>query len=154
MQDLRANTPSAAGNEACRRRRLPVAGRPMRISLAVIPGLFGAALPKCPLCLLAYAGALNALGFSPSSYRTWIAPITFVLLSAALAMLLVRASRRRGLGPFVLGLIAVVVITEGKFDHDDASLVYLGMSLLLAASIWNSWPKRKKSLQPDCDCHS
>jgi hypothetical protein len=123
----------------------PAGRRFLRMNPAVFPALFATALPKCPFCLLAYAGALSTFGLDPALYRAWVLPVTLILLVAALATLLIRAPSRHGVGPFIMGLGAAVVILEGKFDQDQVALVYLGMSLLLSASIWNWWPKRKKS---------
>jgi hypothetical protein len=67
-------------------------------------------------------------------------------------MLALRAQRRHGYGPFFVGLAAVSLILAGKFYFDYLPLLYAGMVLLLAASIWNSRPKKEKSLQVGCHC--
>jgi hypothetical protein len=41
-----------------------------------------------------------------------------------------------------MGLIAAAVILIGKFYFDAAQATYVGVGLLIAASIWNSWPRR------------
>jgi hypothetical protein len=52
-----------------------------------------------------------------------------------------RASRRRGLGPFCLGLTAAVLALTGKFYWDSAPATYAGVGLLVLASLWNAWPR-------------
>ena len=53
-----------------------------------------------------------------------------------------RASRRRGLSPFWAGVVAAVLILVGKFYFESALATYVGVSLLILASLWNSWPPR------------
>lgn len=126
--------------------------RRWRLNLLLVPALIMAALPKCPLCLLAYAGVLGTLGFDPLVYRAWFLPLTLALSTATLAALLIRAQRRQGYGPFGVGLAAVILILAGKFYFDFTPLLYAGTGLLLAASVWNSWPKKAKALPVSCHC--
>lgn len=42
----------------------------------------------------------------------------------------------------MLGLLAAAVILGGKFAWESEWLLYSGISLLMAASVWNSWPLR------------
>jgi hypothetical protein len=60
-----------------------------------------------------------------------------------------RASRRHGYGPFWLGFLAAAVILIGKFFFDAEQATYAGIGLLVAASIWNSWP-RSAAAVPYC----
>jgi len=126
--------------------------RSVRLNLALVPALIMAALPKCPLCLLAYAGVLGTLGLDPLLYRAWFLPLTLAFSTATLAVLIFRAPRRQGYGPFAAGLAAVVIILASKFYFNYTLLMYAGMVLLLAASIWNSWPKKEKVLPVSCHC--
>ena len=129
-----------------------VSGRSWRLNLALVPALIMAALPKCPLCLLAYAGVLGTLGLDPRLYRAWFLPLTLAFSTATLVVLAFRAQRRHGYGPFVVGFTAVSIILASKFYFDSMPLLYTGIVLLLAASIWNSWPKKAKPLPVSCHC--
>lgn len=94
----------------------------------------------CPACWPAYAGLLSAvgLGFLISTKYLLVLTIAFLLITSfALGF---RASRRRGYGPFYLGLLAAAVILSGKFYFDAEAATYAGVGLLVAASVWNSWP--------------
>lgn len=126
--------------------------RHWRLNLALVPALLIAALPKCPLCLLAYAGVLGSLGLDPILYRAWLLPVTLAFAAAALVMLAYGAPRRRGYRPLLLGALAVAMIVAGKFSFESVPLLVAGMALLLAASVWNSWPKKEKAAQPGCHC--
>ncbi|MGB7924804.1 MAG: hypothetical protein WCF57_16295 [Pyrinomonadaceae bacterium] len=126
--------------------------RGWRLNLALVPALVMAVLPKCPFCLLAYAGVLGTLGFDPVLYRSWLLPLTAIFSGTAVGMLAYRARRRRGYGPFFLGLLAVSIILTGKFHFDYMPATYLGVGLLLSASVWNSWPKRDVPESARCHC--
>jgi hypothetical protein len=79
----------------------------------------------------------------------YLLPLTVAFLALAAAALGFRASRRHGYGPFWLGLVAAAVILTGKFSFDAAQVAYAGIGLLVAASAWNSWPRRAV-YQPVC----
>jgi mercuric ion transport protein len=113
-------------------------------SLAVLPGVGVSLLPKlaCPLCWPAYAGLLSALGLGFLISAKYLLPLTVAVLAIAATALGFRASRRRGYGPFWLVLVAATVILTGKFYFDAAPATYAGVGLLIAASVWKSWPRR------------
>ena len=71
----------------------------------------------------------------------YLLPLTVFSLVLAVAALGFRATRRRGYGPFVVGLVAGVVLVIGKFVIDSNGAVYGAVAALVAASLWNSWPK-------------
>ena len=108
-------------------------------SLAVLPGIGVSLLPKlaCPLCWPAYAGLASALGLGFLISAKYLLPLTIAFLAIAAVVLGFRASRRRGYGPFWLGLVAAAVILTDKFYFDAAPAVYTGVGLLIAASVWN-----------------
>jgi mercuric ion transport protein len=131
---------------------MPIPRRQWRLNVALVPALLIAALPKCPLCLLAYAGVLGSLGLDPILYRAWLLPTTLAFAAAALAMLWYRAPRRRGYRPLMLGVAAVTIIITGKFIFDLVPLLIVGMVLLLVASVWNSYPKKEQAAHAGCHC--
>ncbi len=67
--------------------------------------------------------------------------LTTVLLAAALASLLYRVRARRGYGPFLLGVLAAVVIVVSKFALGIDALTYAGVAVLVGAGIWNLSPR-------------
>jgi hypothetical protein len=119
--------------------------------LAVLPCIGVALLPKlaCPLCWPAYTGLVSTLGLGFLISAKYLLPLTVAFLTIATAALGFRASRRRGYGPFWLALVAAAVILTGKFYLDAAPAAYAGVGLLIAASVWNSWPRRAAYL-PVC----
>ncbi len=78
----------------------------------------------------------------------YLLPITVCALLLALAALGFRANRRRGYGPFAVGVLAAVLLLAGKFVLDSDIAVYGGIASLIGASLWNSWPKKSVPLAP------
>ena len=72
----------------------------------------------------------------------FLLPLMVLSLAVAVAALGFRAGRRRGFGPFAVGVVAAVLLVVGKFVTDSNILIYGGIALLLVASLWNSWPTR------------
>ncbi len=115
--------------------------------LALLPSIGTALAPKlvCPACWPAYAGLLSALGLGFINYSPYLLPLTLVFLVAVLATLAWRAGTRRGFAPLALGALATAIILAGKFRFDSDAATYTGVALLVAASLWNSWPRRNRA---------
>ena len=120
-------------------------------TMMALPGIGVSLLPKlmCPFCWPAYAGVVSALGLSFLISAKYLLPLTVGFLGLTAWALGYRASRRHGYGPLTLGLIAAAVILTGKFYFDAAQATYAGVGLLIAASVWNSWPRRAAAV-PSC----
>ena len=114
-----------------------------RSSVATLPGIGLAFLPKiaCPACWPAYAGVLTSIGFGFLLDVRWLFPLTAVFLLIAVGALGLRARRRRGFGPFFVGLCASAIVLEGKFGLESDFAMYGGLGLLVTASVWNTWPR-------------
>jgi len=69
--------------------------------------------------------------------------LTIGALCVSVAFLAFKAKRRRGYMPFWLGVAASLFIVIGKFIFAIQVLFYGGVVLLIIASLWNSWPKKK-----------
>ena len=67
-----------------------------------------------------------------------------LFLTLALAALAFRARKRRGLGPFLIGLVAAMGILLGKFVWESNVTVYRGVGMLVVASVWNAWARREQ----------
>ena len=72
----------------------------------------------------------------------YLLPLTVVCLLVAVGSLALRAGRRHGYGPFVLGTAAAMLLLLGKFVFESNPAMYGSAGLLIAASVWNSWPRR------------
>lgn len=91
------------------------------------------ALPKCPLCLLAWAGVAGSAGFT-SAYGAWLLPATAVALAITVGAL---AFAGAGAGPVLLSLAGAAATLGGKFRLDQPLLLYAGLAALLAATLWS-----------------
>lgn len=112
-------------------------------TVLALPGVGISLLPKliCPACWPAYAGVVSALGLGFLISTQYLLGLTIVFLALTAAGLAFRSSRRHGLGPFSMGLVAAAAILIGKFALESTYMTYSGVFLLIAASIWNSWPR-------------
>ena len=114
-----------------------------RLRLAILPAVVVALLPKCPLCLVAYMGTFGWIGADSWIVAAWGPPLAVACLLVALGTLGFRARRRRGYGPFLVGVFAAAALFAGKFLLPTwPVLVLLGAVLLVVASAWNTWPLR------------
>ena len=125
-----------------------------RGNLAVLPGIGFAMVPKlaCPACWPAYAGILGSLGFGFVNYTTYLLPLTVVFLTIAVVSLGYRARNRRGYKPFVLGFFAAAIVIVGKFIFISDQAMFGGIALLMGASLWNSWPKKRSNTSSCSAC--
>lgn len=123
--------------------------RTWKQGLLALPGIGVAMLPKlaCPLCWPAYAGLLSSLGLGFLISTTYLLPLTALFLILALAALAFRGRKRRGYGPFLLGLIAATGLLFGKFLWESNPMTYSAVGILVGASLWNAWPRREASGQ-------
>ncbi len=69
--------------------------------------------------------------------------VTIGALAVSVGFLAYKARQRRGYKPFWAGLAASLFIVVGKYIFDIQLVLYSGVILLIAASLWNSWPKKK-----------
>jgi hypothetical protein len=120
-------------------------------TLVALPGVGVSLLPKlmCPACWPSYAGIVSALGLGFLISAKYLLPLTVAFLAITAVALGFRASRRHGYGPLWMGLAAAGMILTGKFYLDAAQATYAGIGLLIAASVWNSWPRRAVTI-PFC----
>ena len=124
--------------------------------LATLPGVALGLLPKiaCPACWPAWASVFTSLGLGFLLNVRWLFPATAVFLFIAVAALAFRARRRRGFGPFFVGLGASAIVLGGKFGFGAHAAMYAGLPLLAGASIWNTWPKRTAPIGVETDSTS
>lgn len=116
----------------------------LAIGLSVLPNL------ACPACWPAYAAVLSSLGLGFLMDTAYLFPLTVAFLGTALLGLAFRSQRRRGLGPFALGLFSSIALVVGKFILNSAPVLYAGIILLGAASFWNLWPVKAAAACSAC----
>ncbi len=118
--------------------------RPWKESAMALPGIGASLLPKvvCPVCSAAYAAVVSSLGLGFLMSTRYLLSLTAVFLAIGVVPLGYQASSRRGLGPLWLGIVAAACVLLGKFWFDSALTAYVGVALLITASVWNVVPKR------------
>src|SRR5258708_2429051 len=118
--------------------------RTWKRGLLAVPSVGVSILPKlaCPACWPAYAGLLSSVGLGFLISTVYLLPLTAAFLVLALAALVFRANKRRGYGPFVVGLVAGSAVLLGKFAWASNLTMYSALALLVMASLWNAWPLR------------
>ncbi len=118
--------------------------RTWKQGLLALPSVGVSILPKlaCPACWPAYAGLLSSVGLGFLISTVYLLPLTAVSVLLAVAVLAFRANKRRGYGPFVVGLVAGSAVLLGKFAWGSNLTMYSALGLLVIASLWNAWPLR------------
>lgn len=129
--------------KAGRHRTTPARGSWLR-SLAAVPGMLAGFHPAaaCPACWPVYAGVLSAAGLGFLWEGPYLLLLTFGLLGATVGILAYGARRYRRYGPLLLGGAASVGLLLSKFLFDSPLAAYAATGLILAASVWNAWPRR------------
>ncbi|HUS05407.1 MAG TPA: hypothetical protein VMZ52_03880 [Bryobacteraceae bacterium] len=103
--------------------------RTWKQTLLTVPGIGVALLPKlaCPACWPLYAGILSSIGLGFLLSDKYLLPFTIAFLALTLAILGVRAKRRRGYGPLLLGIAASAAVLTGKFYFESNAVTYSGV---------------------------
>jgi len=127
-----------------------------RSAMAALPAVGAAALPKltCPVCWPAYAGLLSSMGVGFINYTPYLLPLTASFLLLSLVALGWRAQQRRGYGPLLLGSAASALLLIGKFVFDSDAAMYTAIATLVAASVWNAWPRAREAAEECPACPS
>lgn len=144
---------SALKPDARGARIMPPGAGSWKLNFALLPGIGAAFLPKvaCPACWPAYAGFLSSIGLGFLLQTKYLFPLTTVFLAIAVLTLAFRADRRHGYGPFVSGVFASAIVLIGKFSFESDAAMYTGLAVLIAASVWNSWPRQRLATAcPSC----
>ncbi len=113
-------------------------------TVSIGPSMGAAFLAKasCPFCYPAIAGFLTSLGLGFLFKGTYFYILMSLFLGVALFGLGFKASSRKGYGPLFLGSLGAVVALVFHYLKNDY-VFYLGISVLIIASIWNLLPARK-----------
>ena len=122
--------------------------RTWKQGLLALPSIGVSILPKlaCPACWPAYAGLLSSVGLGFLISAVYLLPLTIAFLVVVLSALAYRARDRRGYGPLFIGLIAAFGVLAGKFAWSSNTIVYGAVGLLITASLWNAWPRRRPAV--------
>jgi len=115
--------------------------------LTLLPAVALVLLPKCPLCLMAWLGALGSLGVSSWVIGLWGAPLAIGLLVLTNSALLLRVRQSRDWSPVLVGLLGSGALLAGKLLLDAPLLLYVGMGLLVTASLLSNGREVKRMIE-------
>ena len=93
--------------------------------------------------LSASAGLLGSMGLAFLLKTTYLLPLMVLAMVVAVVGLGHRAGQRRGYGPLMAGILSVSLLMLGRFVVVSDVMTYLGGGLLIVASLWNSWPRKR-----------
>jgi hypothetical protein len=125
----------------------------LKAGLLVLPGVGISLLPKllCPACWSALAAVFSSIGLGFLMFTTYLLPVTLLFLVVAVGALASRTSRSRSRGPLGVGVAAAVLILVGSFYLESVWVSYLGVGLLMVASVWSMWPHQAiVGFRPTC----
>ena len=74
---------------------------------------------------------------------TYLLPLMVGALVVAVIGLGFRAGQRHGYGPLAVGICSAVVLLVGRFAFVSDVMMYCSGGLLIATSVWNSWPRKQ-----------
>lgn len=113
----------------------------LKTYLSFILAIIIAFFPKCPFCWGAYMSMLSVLGISSFSYQPWFLPVLIVLFFINLWSLYA-TRKRHGNKLLFISIAGAVVIIANRLWVDQPFVLYIGASMLIFTSLWNSLPKR------------
>jgi hypothetical protein len=116
-------------------------------SWAGLPGVIAAVLPKatCPLCVAAYAGAVSALGLGFLLTDRVLNPMIVVSLVVSVGGVGWNAWQSHQPVPLIMAGAGAVSVILGRMVWNTSVLVYAGVALMVAASLWTLWRRRARS---------
>jgi hypothetical protein len=116
-------------------------------SLALVPGAFVALLPTvtCPACLAGYAALLSSAGLGFLFKERVQIPLIGASLLLGIGGVAWSTRSHRRPGPMVATIAGSVAVVVGRLALSLPAVTYLGVALLVFASIWNLWLKRPPS---------
>ncbi|GAC1537657.1 MAG: hypothetical protein NVS2B9_04020 [Myxococcales bacterium] len=117
-------------------------------SLAFAPAAIVAFLPSatCPMCIAAYAGALSAIGLGVVFNAQVQVAVMLTFLVIGVGTVAWSARSHGQIAPTVVSAVGALAFVGGRIVWTSTPLLYAGVALLLAGSLWNLWLKRP---QPD-----
>jgi hypothetical protein len=104
--------------------------------VSVLASAAAALMPKCPLCLVALAGALGLeLPVGPA-----LLPFRLLLVAIAAGVIARMSIQRRRRAPVLLAAAATLLAAAGPLtDHGSVAASRLAMLAMISAALWAAW---------------
>ena len=98
----------------------------------------------CPACIPAYTGLLAALGVGVVLTERVLAPLIVVFLALGVLSVAWATRGHRRPGPLLMTVGGSLAVVLGRLVWNVAPVLYTGVALLIGASLWNLWLKRRQ----------
>lgn len=121
-------------------------------SLCAVPAaLIGLFLSLfCPACYPALAGLIGSIGLGTVTEEALLKPLMILFLLVALLGLAYQGRRRGRYGPLILGFMGALGMYGGFYFFASPLLKSIGLAALIAASLWNVFPKLRFNQKENC----
>lgn len=107
--------------------------------LASLAGGLGAVLvPKCPLCLAAYGGALGTLGLGPTAHQWVVEPLIGAAVILSFGLVSTLSLRRGDVATFLVSALGATFVFAGRLALEQPAVTTVGALLLVAAALANT----------------
>lgn len=125
-------------------------------AVLTVPGAVLPLLPSftCPVCIAAYAGVLSTLGLGLVLTERVLAPLIVVFLLVGIASVARTTRSHRRPGPLLMIVAGSGAVVAGRLVWNVPAVLYVGIALVFASSLWNLWlkrPARRSGVQPRPD---
>ncbi len=119
-------------------------------TLIAVPAAVLPLLPSfsCPVCIAAYAGVLSSLGLGFMLSDRVQRPLIIFFLTVMLGSVVLATRQHRRLGPICVVLLGVLAVVAARIVWNVPWLVYAGVALLVAGTVWNLILKRARRPAP------
>lgn len=118
-------------------------GRGWIQAAAAVPAAVLPLLPSftCPACLAAYAGVVSATGLGFLLDEAVLAPLIAFMLVLSVASVGWSTRSHRRPGPLLATIAGALGIAAGRLVWELPVVLYAGVAVLVAGSLWNLWLK-------------
>lgn len=114
----------------------------------LLPSAFVILLPKCPLCVAAWAGLFGAAGLDLAAYQRWLLPFSGLLLAVSAWLIARRTDGNVRIAVISAEIAAVELILAGKLWLDSPDMAAAGGILLLGAAVASCFGGKTTSCEP------
>ena len=116
-------------------------------AVLTVPGAVLPLLPSftCPVCIAAYAGVLSTLGLGLVLTERVLAPLIVVFLFVGIVSVARTTRSHRRPGPLLMIVAGSGAVIAGRLLWNVPAVLYVGIVLVFASSLWNLWLKRPNS---------
>lgn len=114
----------------------------------LLPSAFVILLPKCPLCIAAWAGLFGAAGLDLATYQRWFLPFSGLLLAVSAWLVIRRTEGAVRIAVVSAEIAAIELILAGKLWLDSPGMAAAGGVILVIAAIAATFGRKAANCEP------